>query len=304
LINWIPFHILQSQLINLMNPKPSDVSTIMILNRNGNPQSLQVKTKHLKRIKHYAAAVGAIFVMLAGFIFYLKAQNTRQEQEKMALLSQIVKLKGEIPANLQKAGEQHSAQGYIQQIEGKLKTINDYLRHRGLKGFSTNGTGGDGNAEGKKLSDKEVYSLYNDYLNQLVGNVAFTPMGYPKISSFTSFFGYRSDPFNSASAEFHPGVDFRGAHGDEAKSTANGKVVFAGWYGGYGNCVRIDHGNSFETLYGHLSRITVKVGQQVTVGEKVGEIGSTGHSTGTHLHYEVRKNGKPVNPINFLTLNK
>ena len=80
-------------------------------------------------------------------------------------------------------------------------------------------------------------------------------------------------------------------------------MVFAGWYGGYGNCVRIAHANNFETLYGHLSRIVVRVGQEVTLGEKIGEVGSTGHSTGTHLHYEVRKNGKPVNPIKFLTLN-
>ena len=304
MINWITLITLQSQLIKSMNPKTSDVSTIVILNRNQQTQSLQVKTKHLKRLKHYAAGIACVFAILAGSIFYLRAQNARQEQEKMQLLSQIIKLKGEIPANLQKAGEEHSAQGYIQQIESKLKTINDYLRRRGLKGFSTKGTGGDNNAEGKKLSDKEVYSLYNDYLGQLMGNIAFTPMGYPRISGFSSFFGYRSDPFNSASAEFHPGIDFKGSRGDEAKSTANGKVIFAGWFGGYGKCVRIQHGNNFQTLYGHLSRITVKVGQQVSVGEKVGEVGSTGHSTGTHLHYEVRKNGRPVNPVNFLTLNK
>jgi len=133
--------------------------------------------------------------------------------------------------------------------------------------------------------------------------VAFTPMGYPHISSLTSYFGYRSDPFDGGHAEFHPGIDFKGERGDAAKCTANGKVVFAGWFGGYGNCVRIQHKNNFETLYGHLSKITVKVGQDVTVGEKVGEIGSTGRSTGNHLHYEIRKNGKPVNPISYLSLN-
>ncbi|OOQ58806.1 M23 family metallopeptidase [Mucilaginibacter pedocola] len=287
-----------------MAPKTSDVTTIMILNRNESTRSLQVKTKHIKRLKHYTAALAAVFVLLGGVIYYMYAQNLRHEQEKMQLMSQIVKLKGQIPASLIKAGEEHSAQGYIQQIEGKLKTINDYLRRRGLKGFSTKGTGGDNNAEGKKLSDKEVYSLYNDYLNRLMGNIAFTPMGYPRMDGFSSVFGYRSDPFNSASAEFHPGIDFKGDRGDEARSTANGKVIFAGWFGGYGNCVRIQHGNDFQTLYGHLSRISVKVGQQVVVGQKVGEVGSTGHSTGTHLHYEVRKGGKPINPVNFLTLNK
>ena len=133
--------------------------------------------------------------------------------------------------------------------------------------------------------------------------VAFTPMGYPHISALTSYFGYRSDPFNSSDAEFHPGIDFKGNKGDDARCTANGTVVFAGWAGGYGNCVRIAHANSYETLYGHLSRISVKVGQDVTVGQKIGEVGSTGRSTGTHLHYEIRKNGKAINPISYLTLN-
>jgi len=128
-------------------------------------------------------------------------------------------------------------------------------------------------------------------------------MGYPRISSMTSSFGFRSDPFNSAHAEFHPGIDFKGNRGDIAHCTANGRVVSAGWAGGYGNCVRVAHSNGFETLYGHLSRITVHVGQKLSVGDKVGEVGSTGRSTGTHLHYEVRKDGKPVNPVKFLTLN-
>jgi murein DD-endopeptidase MepM/ murein hydrolase activator NlpD len=223
--------------------------------------------------------------------------------EKQQLLTQIVSLKGQIPVALQKQGEKNSAQSYIQAIEGKLKRINDYLRKRGLKGFSTKSVGGDNNVEGNKLTDKEVYMAYDDYLTHLVNTVAFTPMGYPRISSMTSSFGFRSDPFDSGHAEFHPGIDFKGAKGDVAKCTANGRVVSAGWYGGYGNCVRVAHANGFETLYGHLSRITVKVGQQVSVGDKVGEVGSTGHSTGTHLHYEVRKNGKPVNPVKFLTLN-
>ena len=101
----------------------------------------------------------------------------------------------------------------------------------------------------------------------------------------------------------HSGIDFKGEKGDEAKCTANGRVESAGWYGGYGNCVRIMHANNIETLYGHLSRITVKVGQEVTAGQKIGEVGSTGRSTGTHLHYEIRKNGKPVNPVSYLSLN-
>lgn len=287
-----------------MNSKPTDISTVIIVNKNSEPKTLQVKTKHISRIKHYAAGILSVIVLLSVVIIYQRSQNKKQEEEKTQLLAQITKLKGAAPiAPSIQEKKPVDAQSYIQSIEGKLQKINDYLKKRGLKGFSTKAVGGNGNAEAAKLTDDEAYSLYDEYLNRLVHTVAFTPMGYPRISSLTSYFGYRSDPFNSAHAEFHPGIDFKGNKGDAARCTANGTVVGAGWYGGYGNCVRIAHANNYETLYGHLSRISVKVGQEVTVGEKIGEVGSTGHSTGAHLHYEVRKNGKAVNPISFLTLN-
>jgi len=290
--------------MNWMNKKPSEISTVVIISKNQqHTKSVQIKTKHLNRIRHYIYSTLGVVLALVGLVIYLRAQNSRQEQEKQQLLAQIVKLKGAVPV-VSVQGKEGSAQSYIQAIEGKLKTINNYLKRRGLKGFATNGVGGDNDAEGKKLSDKEVYSLYNDYLNRLVGTIAFTPMGYPRISSFTSFFGYRNDPFDDGHAEFHPGIDFKGHKGDEVKCTASGKVVFAGWSGGYGNCIRIAHINNLETVYGHLSKIKVKVGQEVSVGDEIGLVGSTGHSTGAHLHYEVRKNGKPINPVNFLTLNK
>jgi murein DD-endopeptidase MepM/ murein hydrolase activator NlpD len=285
-----------------MKSKPSDLSTVIIVNKS-RQRTLQVKTKHLSRLKHYAASILAVILLLSGSVIYLRSKNQQQEQEKLQLLAQVVKLKGAIPAAVVQVPKTDNAQAYVQSIEGKLQKINDYLRKRGLKGFSTKAVGGNGNAEAAKLTDSETYSLYDEYLNRLVHTVAFTPMGYPRVSSLTSFFGYRSDPFNSAHAEFHPGIDFKGARGDEAKCTANGKVVFAGWYGGYGNCVRIAHANNFETLYGHLSHINVKVGQEVIAGQKIGEVGSTGHSTGTHLHYEIRKNGKAINPVHFLSLN-
>jgi murein DD-endopeptidase MepM/ murein hydrolase activator NlpD len=284
-----------------MKLKTPDISTVIIVNKSQNStRTLQIKTKHISRLRHYAWSIAGVVTLLSGTVIYLHKQNQQQAAEKAQLMAQLVKLKGSIPTV---AAKTKDANSYIQAIEGKLKTINDYLKKRGLKGFATKGVGGDNNASAANLTDNEKYSLFDDYMKRLVTTVAYTPMGYPRISSLTSVFGYRSDPFNTADAEFHPGIDFKGNRGDEAKCTANGKVVFAGWYGGYGNCVRVAHANNFETLYGHLSRITVKVGQDIAVGQKVGEVGSTGHSTGTHLHYEVRLNGKAVNPAKFLTLN-
>lgn len=287
-----------------MNLKLTNFSTIIIVNKNQEQtQAIRVKTKHLKRIRHYAFSIVALIVTLVASIFYLNHRNNAQQLERQKLLTQIAQLKSKIPGAVAAADTSQSAQSYIQSIQSKLQKINDYLRKRGLKGFSVNNVGGSGKADDAKLSDGEKYSLYDDYLNRLVNTVAFTPMGYPRISSLTSVFGYRSDPFNSEHAEYHPGIDFQGHKGDPVKCTANGKVISAGWNGGYGNCIVIKHINGFETVYGHLSHIGVKVGQEVSLGDVIGRVGSTGHSTGAHLHYEVRKNGKAINPVKFLTLN-
>jgi len=115
----------------------------------------------------------------------------------------------------------------------------------------------------------------------------------------SSPFGVRMDPFVREAA-MHTGIDFRGSIGDPVHTTAAGKVSKAGWEGGYGQMVEIDHGEGLSTRYGHLSEIDVRVGQTVHIGQVIGRVGSTGRSTGPHLHYETRINGEAVNPTKFL----
>jgi murein DD-endopeptidase MepM/ murein hydrolase activator NlpD len=115
----------------------------------------------------------------------------------------------------------------------------------------------------------------------------------------TSGFGVRLDPFIGRPA-MHTGIDFRGDAGDPVRATASGTVTHAGWSGGYGKMVEIDHGHGLATRYGHLSAIDVAVGQSVKIGQIVGRVGSTGRSTGPHLHYETRVNGEAVDPQKFL----
>ena len=117
--------------------------------------------------------------------------------------------------------------------------------------------------------------------------------------NITSRFGFRRDPSTGRSA-MHNGIDFKGARGSPILAAATGRVIYAGRKGGYGNFVEIDHGNGLTTRYAHLSRIDVKVGQSVDAGETLGGLGSTGRSTGPHLHFEVRLNGRAVNPRPFL----
>ena len=122
---------------------------------------------------------------------------------------------------------------------------------------------------------------------------------FPAIPVVTSPFGYRADPFLGRLA-LHPGVDLAEAYGAEIHAAAAGRVVHAGPAGGYGNMVEIDHGNGLATRYAHMSETLVEEGQQVDKGAVLGKLGSTGRSTGPHLHYEVRVDGEPVDPERYL----
>jgi murein DD-endopeptidase MepM/ murein hydrolase activator NlpD len=115
----------------------------------------------------------------------------------------------------------------------------------------------------------------------------------------TSTFGYRIHPI-FGDRRLHTGIDFRAASGTPLTAAAPGEVVFAGWQGGYGNCTIIDNGGGIATLYAHQSSIRVTVGQRVTRGQVIGAAGSTGFATGPHLHFEVRVNGTPVDPLPYL----
>ena len=126
---------------------------------------------------------------------------------------------------------------------------------------------------------------------------------YPISRPITSQFGWRTHPIFK-SRIFHSGIDIGGPNGGTIKASNDGKVIYAGWYGGYGKVVILDHGvingKPITTLYGHMSAITVSNGQFVKKGQQVGREGSTGYSTGPHCHFEVRVNGKPTNPLNYI----
>jgi murein DD-endopeptidase MepM/ murein hydrolase activator NlpD len=118
-------------------------------------------------------------------------------------------------------------------------------------------------------------------------------------SRISSGYGYRIDPFLSRRA-LHSGMDFVAGTGTEVRATGPGEVVSAGWSGGYGKLVEVRHSNGVTTRYGHLSRILVSAGDRVAAGDRIGLVGSTGRSTGPHLHYETRRNGEAVNPAPYL----
>ena len=165
----------------------------------------------------------------------------------------------------------------------------------------------------QKMKEDEIKELSNITLDnirnlpedkkELMFNLI--PSGNPlKREMFiTSEFGVRTHPVSGVKREHH-GVDLRVDIGDDVIAPAIGKVVFAGQQGGYGNVVKIEHVYGFQTVYAHLSKIEVKVGDIVGKGKKIAEGGNSGVSTGPHLHYEVRYNGTPIDPVNFLNWNK
>ena len=149
------------------------------------------------------------------------------------------------------------------------------------------------NDSGEQLSVLEAM-MYNQQLQ-----LSALPTGRPSRGYITSGFGTRSDPFTGGRAH-HMGIDFNASTGDPVLSAAGGVVSFAGRKSGYGNVVEVDHGNGYSTLYGHNSRLVVRTGDIVRAGQQLARAGSTGRSTGPHVHFEVHVNGRPVNPRKFL----
>lgn len=144
----------------------------------------------------------------------------------------------------------------------------------------------------------DVASLYAKQKDRIDCIPAIQPVSNKDLKRTASGYGYRIDPIYHV-RKHHDGMDFTCPTGTPVYATGNAKVVYAKWKTGYGNLVELDHGYGYVTRYAHLSKIDVKVGQTVTRGETIGKVGSTGKSTGPHLHYEVLVNKRNVNPINY-----
>lgn len=155
-----------------------------------------------------------------------------------------------------------------------------------------------GTEDDAKTTEKSV-SVLSAYLEDQQALLSSTPSRAPARGFISSIFGMRIDPFTGL-AQMHAGIDFSANVGARVSATADGLVIGAGTDGAYGKNIRLDHGHGLVTLYGHLSRVDVKVGEQVKRGQAIGAVGNTGRSTGPHLHYEVRINGIPQDPHRFL----
>lgn len=249
---------------------------------------LVIPTYVLLYWKKFLFTIGGILTLLLvviGIFIYQKTSDHYKDE-----LNRANYIKRQI--DLQKLKESFKS------IDESMHRVNQFMLQRGLQTFKMKNVGGE---EGFEIQDvNEVSAFYAQYIKELENAITKVPMGKPHNGEVTSHFGTRENPFSGYGAETHSGMDFRGNIGDAVKSTAKGRVSLASYHGGYGNCIVIDHGYNLQTLYGHLSKINVKVGDEINIGQIIGEVGSTGRSTGPHLHYEVHFKGERINPELYL----
>ena len=249
---------------------------------------LVIPTYVLLYWKKFLFTIGGILTLLLvviGIFIYQKTSDHYKDE-----LNRANYIKRQI--DLQKLKESFKS------IDESMRRVNQFMLQRGLQTFKMKNVGGE---EGFEIQDvNEVSAFYAQYIKELENAITKVPMGKPHNGEVTSHFGTRENPFSGYGAETHSGMDFRGNIGDAVKSTAKGRVSLASYHGGYGNCIVIDHGYNLQTLYGHLSKINVKVGDEINIGQIIGEVGSTGRSTGPHLHYEVHFKGERINPELYL----
>lgn len=261
---------------------------------------------HLRRFRISAFAqlvlsvVALALVAWAGFVTarLLTYQPTTAIASKGAYSAEVARLAAETERRVQQIEQRQLALAAALADEdiddASLRRLGFYPAKAG------DGIGGPFESAGNAT----FKALFNSWkkLDQLQDGVIAIPSEKPvkQNASFTSAFGVRSDPFRGGAA-MHPGIDLAGPVGTPIYATAEGTVLRAGWNsGGYGNLVEVDHGRGITTRFGHLSAILVHPGDKITRGQVIGRMGSTGRSTGSHLHYEVRIDGRAVNPIPFM----
>jgi murein DD-endopeptidase MepM/ murein hydrolase activator NlpD len=217
----------------------------------------------------------------------LKAENQKLKEANDAYQNSYAKLKGQID--------------YVSDMSKEMARQTKIDRSPEIDNIV--GTGGPETVSALDHAadqlERELREI-NDRMKSDMLRMSSVPSGLPVNGYITDGFGIRHNPFSGEGHESHQGLDIAVDHGTPVAATADGLVIHAGPYSGYGNLVILYHSNGVTTRYGHLSKVTVEQGQRVKRGDQIGHAGSTGRSTGPHVHYEVRANDQPLNPMRFI----
>jgi murein DD-endopeptidase MepM/ murein hydrolase activator NlpD len=260
---------------------------------------------HIRRIcvhKRWlkASAVG-LFVMLCGLLYGFygltqQAEHLRIDRENQRLRAENDKQRQELQNLNNRVDAVEDASRKLVEASG-VENQTSQPRGQGGPARPVDSAAALAALDAKTAKVERQLRMYEGFLRKHGGA---TPSIWPVYGKLESGVGGRRNPFGGRGFEYHEGQDIDAAYGTPVQVAAGGKVTIAGWLRGYGNVVYVDHGNGLSTRYGHLSEIDVTVGQTVTQGQKIGLVGSTGRSTGPHLHYEVRINNQPVDPKPYL----
>ncbi len=302
-----------------MRRRVSERYTILIARTGREPLSLSLRPWTVALL----ALLVAAWLGIGGYTGYRLASLGDAEQRLERLTEQARQLSLELAAERSRndnlAGRAVQMLDELDVLEGEINRLRERaglpkIELAPVKGESPASEGQGGG--GKPLSAEDLYGLTAERvkaltsvlnaevepaLQETLAKEAARPVGYPlKVKTYiASGFGTRRNPFGRG-YEFHDGIDLPAWYGTLIYATAPGKVIEAGWSSVYGRYVKIDHGYGFRTLYGHMSKILVKRGRRVERGEAVGKVGSTGRSTGPHVHYSVYIWGRAVNPTPYL----
>ena len=283
--------------------KKSSQSKLLLLEPSqGKTTTYEINTYVLKNLQTIlislivATCVLTVIGLTAGIKYFSSLNENKVLHEQVKFLDGYTS--SEATAKIQE----------LQKSEKSIQELENYLQERGAHNpppkVKEGVTGSQGmGGQFQPISNPTPFmGNFSENTRQLLQNIQLVPVGVPHNGQLNSRFGVRNNPFGGSGGEEHKGLDFKGAIGEPVRTTAGGEVVQAGVANGYGNAVKIKHGFNYETLYGHLSAVGVKVGQRVNAGDEIGKLGNTGRSTGPHLHYEVRLSGVPVDPERFLSL--
>lgn len=265
-----------------MIKRDDSLYTFVVTRSNQN----RIQIRRIEISKRWLQTAVGISVVTLGFIshsFYILIQQANDSEP--AQQQQQFELRVEAERNKEQLAELWRRVQSVERTTGKLAT-------------PAVASGEGGPEEINAFSEPTSDALYAKIrlLEETLRDRASVPSIFPLVGKINNEYGWRQNPFGGGEIENHSGMDIDGKKGDSVIAPAEGVVVKTGWQGGYGNMIEISHGNNLTTRYGHLSQIEVEIGQTVTRGQAIGRVGSTGRSTGPHLHYEVRLDDQPINP--------
>lgn len=251
----------------------------------------RIQIRRIEISKRWLQTAAGIAVISLGFITHSFYNLIRQANNtELARQQQQEQLQAEAERNKQELAE----------LWQRVQSVEHTSRQFAPPAVAArSGEGGPDEITSSEPTSDVLYAKIRS-LESMLRDRASIPSIYPLVGKINNQYGWRANPFGGGGMENHPGMDIDGNKGDSIIAPAEGVVIKAEWQGGYGNMIEISHGNNLTTRYGHLSEIGVEVGQTVTRGQTIGRVGSTGRSTGPHLHYEVRINDEPADPRGYL----